>query len=169
MPMQARLSENDPRFYNTSRDVAHCFAAIAEEVAGRLEDGRWPVLQKYLDDHGITDEQLGEACAAFCQFVVSTCDNPEEGMGDLLHRVGWHSVPEPAQVAVCSILGTVMMGCFFRGARDVTIGFEGPCADLRNLAEAGREAHEWLTMPRWKRWVYRKLLRRKGLNGEYRK
>jgi len=165
MPIQARLSQDDPRFYNVNRDVAHCFESIATEVAARLEDGRWPVLKRYLDEHGVTDEQLGEVCVAFCKFVLGTCDDPAEGMGELLERVGWHNVPEEAQVALCAILGTVMMGVFFRGARDVTMGFDGPCANMKHLAEAGRQAHKWLTMPRWKRWVLRKLLRKKGSDG----
>ena len=134
-----------------NRDLAHCFGDVAREVAGRLEDERWPVLTKYLKDNEITMDQLGEACKAFCEFVAGTADDPNEDMGEALTRVGWYKVPDEAQVALLSIVGTVMMGYFFRGARDVTTGFDGPCSSLGDLRRAGARTHELLTAPRWKR------------------
>ena len=159
--MQARISKDDPRFYNVNRDIAHCFGGVAREVAARLEDERWPVLTAYLKEHDVTMDQLGEVCKAFCEFAAGTCDDPDEDMGDTLTRVGWWKVPEPAQVALLSIVGTVMMGYFYRGARDVTIGFDGPCASLQDLRMAGSIAHEYMMAPWWKRWWWHLFGRKK--------
>ena len=67
-------------------------------------------------------------------------------------------------------MGTVMMGYFYRGARDVTIGYDGPCASLQDLRQAGSETYEALMTkhreaaeaaaiekaPWWKRWWLRR-------------
>jgi len=142
MSLNAQLSQNDPRLYNPNRDVAHCFATVAMEVAGRLEDGRWGVVTEYLKEQGVDMDDLGAACEAFCNFVAGAVDEPDEKMTDVLHRVGWFDVPEPAQLAYMAYLGTVMSGLFFAGAREATLGGEGPCNDLRDLQAAGREAHQ---------------------------
>ena len=44
MTMQARMTANDQRLYNPSRDVAHNFQQVMEMVAGRLEDYSWTEL-----------------------------------------------------------------------------------------------------------------------------
>jgi hypothetical protein len=48
MTLQARMSSEDRRLYNPSRDVAHNFQQVMELVAARLEDQSWPELEEIL-------------------------------------------------------------------------------------------------------------------------
>jgi hypothetical protein len=161
MTLQARMSEGDQRLYNPNRDVAHNFSTVVGEVADRLEEERWPAITAYLKDQDVTEEQLGAACKAFIEYVAGACDSPDEKMTEVLTRVGWYKVPEPAQVAYMAYLGTVMSGVYFVGAREATLGGEGPCDNLEDLRKAGRECHKAMTVPKWRRPVYR-LFRRLG-------
>ncbi len=149
--LQARMSENDPRLYNVYRDVAHCFGDVAREVAGRLEDGRWPVVKEICDKYGVTEDQLGLACEAFCKFVASSVEIPKERMNDALTRSGWYAVPDVAQVAYMAYLGTVVSGYFFAGVREATLGGVGPAQNYQDLREVGSRASKLMTAPRWRR------------------
>ncbi len=151
MGLNARMSEGDPRLYNTNRDLAHCFADVARETAARLEDGRWAALRDLLKEKGVTDEQLGVACQAACLFVVSSTENPKEKMGECLLRAGFWDGPELANIAYMAILGTVVMGMFWSGVHEVTLGGQGPTMTCQDLRELGKLCHEKMTMPRWKR------------------
>jgi len=154
MSLQARLSENDPRLYNSYRDVAHCFGDVMREVAARLEDRRWPELDAILTKEGITMDQLGDACAAACTFVQTATELPKEKMHEALERSGWWKVPAPAQMALCAMIGTVMFGYFYAGVREATLGGQGPCQTFQDLRAFGSHAQALLSMGPWKRrWV----------------
>lgn len=139
--LNARLSQQDPRLYNVSRDVAHAFGDMMRVVASRLESlDRWPVLKAFIEENDITEDQLGEACAAFIRFTGGACDDPKEEMGDVLRRSGWYDrdkVPEEAHIAIMAMLGTVISGYFFTGAREVTMENQGPCSTMQDLRDAG--------------------------------
>ena len=151
MSIQARASEWDHRLYNINRDVAHNFGDVMREVADRLEDGRWPVLAEIMEHYKISQEDLGRACEAFCIFVTSAADDRKERMGACLARSGWYDVPEHAQVALMAILGTVMSGYFWSGAREATLGGVGPCLTYTDLRERGKQCAALMQIPRWKR------------------
>jgi hypothetical protein len=131
--------------------VAHCFGDVVREVAGRLEDGRWPVVNEIIAKHGVTQDQLGQACEAFCKFVASSTEIPKERMNESLARCGWFDVPEVAQVAYMAYLGTVMSGYFFAGVREATLQGVGPALTCQDLREAGARAARLMTVPRWRR------------------
>jgi hypothetical protein len=153
MGLQARLSEHDPRLYNVNRDVAHCFGTVMREVAARLEDDKWQVLVDYLRREKVTMDQLGAACQAAIVFVQSSTDHKKEKMGEALARSGWHAVPEPAQVALCAIMGTVLLGIFWVGVREATLGGVGPVQSLGDLQEAGARAARLVSRRPWaRRW-----------------
>lgn len=149
--LQARLSKEDPRFYNPNRDVAHNFREVIQIVAARLEDNAWPELGEILAREKVTMDELGDACAALCKFVATSVDNPKEGMKEGMDRCGWEEVPPGAQVAVMAILGTVTIGYHWAGVREATIGGEGPAMTLKELATQGEISSRYITMPRWKR------------------
>lgn len=149
--LQARMSENDPRLYNVNRDVAHNFGDVAREVAGRLEDNRWPVVGEILTKYNVTEDQLGLACEAFCKFVASSVDVPKERMNEALARSGWFNVPEVAQVAYMAYLGTVMTGYFYAGVRESTIQGAGPALTYQDLRDVGSRTSKLMTAPRWRR------------------
>ena len=149
--LQARMSENDPRLYNVYRDVAHNFGDVVREVAARLEDGRWPVAKEICGKNGVTQDQLGLACEAFCKFVASSTEIPKERMNDALVRSGWYNVPEVAQVVYMAYLGTVLSGYYFAGVREATLGGVGPAQNYQDLREVGSRAAKLMTAPRWRR------------------
>ena len=160
MGMNARMTSNDPRLYNPSRDVAHHFVDVAKEVVKRVEHPeRWPALQRHLEQFGITDEQLGLACKAFVDFTASAVQKPEETMQDALKRVGWDDVQEDAILGVMGVLGSIMMGIYWTGCRETTMGGEGPGMDAQKLVSEGTKIATIMTIPRWRRGLYRRWCR----------
>ncbi len=156
MSLQALAGKDwDHRLYNINRDVAHNFRPVVEEVARRLEDRHWPFLHTVLTTHGVTEEELGKACEGFMLFVASAVEHPKESMGQCLRRSGYLDTSEAAQVAYMAILGTVMSGYYWVGAREATIGGVGPCLNPEQLQAAGREANKLIAMPRWRRIWFR--------------
>lgn len=151
MTLQARMSEGDPRLYNPNRDVAHNFADVVHEVAARLEDNRWPVVGDLLARYQIGEDQLGEACKAFCTFVASSTEIPKEKMEEALVRAGWFHVPEAAQLAYMAYLGTVLSGYFYAGVREATLQGSGPTLTCQDLRAAGARTAAIMTAPRWRR------------------
>lgn len=152
MGLQARLSEHDDRLYNPGRDVAHCFGDVMREVAARLEDGKWAFLNDLLKEKGVTQDQLGLACKAACEFVATATADKKEKMGPALARAGFWDVPELANVALCAVMGTVLMGYFWVGVREATLGGKGPCLTYQDLRAAGERCHRAMTMSPWGRW-----------------
>lgn len=151
MGLQARMSEADPRLYNPNRDVAHNFADVMREVASRLEDGNWAFLAALLEEKGVSQDDLGRACQAACRWVASATENPKEKMGDCLVRCGFWDVPELANVALMAVVGTVLFGYYWVGVREATLGGQGPTLTCQDLREAGRQAHQAMIIPRWRR------------------
>lgn len=162
MSLQARTSEWDHRLYSVNRDVAHNFRFVVEELARRLTDNRWKPVGEYLRLKCSEEEDLGAACKAFIDFVASTATNPKETMEEALTRVGWFKVPEAAQVAYMAYLGTILAGIYFHGAREATLQGKGPCSEISELVAAGALCHKLMTVPRWRRSVYRLIERMKG-------
>lgn len=162
MTLQARMAEGDPRLYNPSRDLAHCFGGTIEELLKRVQDIKWPALRDYLKEKGVTDAELGKAVAALSTFVATATHDAKENMNGTLIRSGWYDVSDPAMVAVTSLLGTILMGYYWTGAKEATIGGIGPCLNNASLQQAGAECFDLMTLPRWKRPLYklRERLRR---------
>jgi hypothetical protein len=155
MSIQARLSKEDPRLYNPNRDVAHNFRQVIERVAGRLEDKLWPDLTAILKREKVSMNDLGDACAALCKFIVPDSDEMKLSMQECLDRSGWFRTPGGAQVAVMAILGTVLLGYHFAGVREATIQGEGPVLSLQGLAERGEEAARYVALSPWRRTIDR--------------
>jgi hypothetical protein len=151
MSLQARMSEGDKRLYDANRDVAHNFPAVIREVFHRIQHRRWEALDALLEARKVSDIELGAAVDVLAKFVSGAVDNPKEDMQDVLKRVGWFDLSDEAHVAVMATVGTVMLGIFFHGAREATLGGEGPCSNLDELVARGREAHLLMTTPRWRR------------------
>jgi hypothetical protein len=51
-----------------------------ELVAGRLEDNAWPELDEILKREGVTLDDLGEACGAYCKYLTVAVTAPEMSM-----------------------------------------------------------------------------------------
>lgn len=153
MSLQARFSANDNRLYRPERDVAHNFGSIAMAVAQRLEelDNNPGALAEFKQHFKVTDDQLGEACAAFCKFVASAADPESKSMAQSLDKSGWFGVSEPAQFLYMALLGTVISGVYWAGVREASIANYSPCENYQELAKHGIETSRLMATPRWRR------------------
>ena len=155
MVLQARMSQNDPRLYNPSRDVAHNFKQVLELVAARLEDQAWPELVAVLKREDVTMDDLGEACAAYCQYVASAIEHPNRPMPVSLEASGFFKCKPAAQVAVLAMLGTCYAGIQHAGIRDATLDGEGPMASVSDLLKSAENVLSYTGSSRLARRWYR--------------
>lgn len=153
--MQARMTEGDRRLYNPSRDVAHNFKEVLELVAARLEDRQWPELADLLDREGVTLDDLGEACAAYCTYVASAVDSPKKPMQASLQDSGFFKCKPAAQVAIMAMIGVCYGGIQHSGIREATVNNEGPLMKVSDLVDAADSLRRFMGKPVW----LRKLIR----------
>jgi hypothetical protein len=149
--MQMRMSADDPRYYNVSRDLAHCFGPMLEKVADRLEKGHWPLLAEFAREKGVTQDDLGEALRAYAEFVIRSCENPDENMEDVLRRVGWFEINRHALIVLNATVGVTIMGMVFTSYRDATIGGEGPALQYAELVAGAENAFNAMHIPWYRR------------------
>lgn len=149
--LQARFDEHDPRLYNVNRDLAHNYKRILEVVAARLEDGAWKELDDHLKDNGVTMDDLGEACGAFCRYVASGAVDKNSDMLEGLTNAGWFECKPLAQAAYLAVMGTVVAGMAHRGIREATLDEDGPALKMEDLTEAGEQCLAALRVPKWRR------------------
>jgi hypothetical protein len=152
MTLQARMSAEDRRLYNPSRDVAHNFQQVMELVAGRLEDRDWVELNKILHRENVSMDDLGEACGAYCQYLANTVNSPNLSMFNSLEQSGFFKCKPAAQVAVLAMIGTCYAGMHYVGIREATIAKEGPMQTIGELVKHSEQFRRYIGMPRWKRW-----------------
>lgn len=156
MTLQARMSAGDNRLYNPGRDVAHNFKEVMEEVARRLEDtNAWTELSDILKREKITDEDLGEACAAYCRYLVNSATDPKLPMVQAIEAAGFFNTKPAAQVAVMAMIGTVYAGIQHTGVREATVGGEGPLLDAKSLVKESQSLLEYMRYSRWFRKLYK--------------
>lgn len=152
MGIQAKTSEWDHRLYSVNRDLAHNYTHICQETARRLEAGSWPIVTRMCADYKITEDELGEACRAYLEFIgtsVSVKEDREPQQG--LTRVGWFALRDEVQVIFMAMLSTVVMGYAYVGIREATLGGKGPIQDGPDLLAEGRRVADALSLPRWQR------------------
>lgn len=146
MGLQARMSENDRRLYSPNRDVAHNFKDVMELVASRLEDGKWPELAELLQREGVTMDDLGEACASYCQYIASANTEPTKSMVDSLKDSGFFKTKPAAQVAVLAMIGVCYAGIQYAGVREATVNGEGPLKSVPELMQYAVELRKYMGM-----------------------
>lgn len=152
MSLQARMSKGDDRLYNPGRDVAHNFKEVMETVAARLEStDQWFELAAILKQNKITDNDLGEACAAYCRYLVSAVESPQTPMAKAIEQAGFFNTKPAAQVAVMAMIGTVYAGIQHVGVREATMGGVGPMHDALTLVKEAESLLEYMRYPRWRR------------------
>ncbi len=153
MPLQIRPQEGDKRFYDPNRDFAHCFPAIAQEVAHRIDSNKWPALVNYLEAKGVEIEDLEKTFTAVHKFILSATDNPKESLEDCLRRSGYLQLRSEAQFAYLAVMGGVIMGCFFSGRRHAYLGAD--TMDMPySIVTYGRRLSLIFSMPPWRRKLY---------------
>ena len=153
--LQMRMSADDSRLYNPSRDIAHCYPAVFRIVRERLLGGHpWSDVRDVVKPFEVTDEMLGDAVDRFADFLVTAVDDPKEDMRAALLRSGWFELSPAARVAVMATLGNALAGVFWNGVRSATLGGIGPLDQLAHLRGCCGECAAMMAMPRWRRVVY---------------
>jgi hypothetical protein len=153
--LQARFNPSDPRLYDPNRDVVHNFAAVVTRVAELLTDQNWEDLRVYLADQQVTEEQLGQACVCFCDFVLQAHAPPYD-LEEALQKAGWFELPTAARLAYFACLGLVVGGVYHTGVRYATLkGPAGPMLSAEELVAVSRRAADLLKKPRWRRRLIR--------------
>lgn len=154
MTLQARMSEGDRRLYNPSRDVAHNFKDVLQLVAARLEDSKWPELAVLLERENVSMDDLGEACACYCNYVAAGFNDPKKSMQDGLVSSGFFECKPAAQVAVMAMIGVCYAGIQHVGIREATVGGEGPLMSVEDLLDSADDLLKYIGQPRWKRLLH---------------
>jgi hypothetical protein len=158
MSLQARMTAEDPRLYNPSRDVAHNFHSVMKLVADRLEDHAWPELDEVLKREGVTLDDTGEACGAYCTYLSLALTAPDMTMHAGLESSKFFECKPAAQIAVLALIGTCYAGIQFDGIREASLGGKGPMETVADLIKHAEEFRAYSGVPRWRR----KLMRAKA-------
>lgn len=151
MTMQARMSANDQRLYNPSRDVAHNFEEVMRLVASRLEDHVWPELDGLLARENINLDDLGEACGAYCSYLASAVNEPNLAMEAALHKSNFLACKPAAQVAIMAMIGVCYAGIQFAGIRDASVAGDGPLYTVETLMVHAERFRAQAGRSRWQR------------------
>jgi len=157
--LQAKIKPEYERWYSSNRDLAHNYPTILELTIDRLCDRQWPELADFLSVHGVTDDDLGRVCQAYCEYVLSIRDRPQATLEELLQASGFLRQPLVAQMAFLAMMSTVVTGIHFRGVKEATIDGHGPMIALSELADYARRASEFIGTSPWRRKL--KLLRQR--------
>ncbi len=153
--LQLRPRGTDAIPYAPARDIVYIMPDIARVAADRLEDRRFEAMHSWLDAEDITLDDLGEACGAFCRFMTTAHENPDESMDDVLKRAGWYDVKPPARVAWTFYTGAQLTGMFFNGVRNALLEGEETLLDVRRLSHVPVHVHRTFLMSRKRYFWYR--------------
>jgi hypothetical protein len=163
MTIQARMTAEDKRLYNPSRDVAHNFQQVMHMVAARLEDNKWPELDQLLKRENVSIDDLGEACCAYCTYIASAATDPKMSMFESLNKAGFFKCKPAAQVAVLAMIGSCYAGIQYAGVREATISGEGPLQTVADLMKYAEEFRKYAGMSSLRRWYERLKLKLKTM------
>lgn len=137
--------EGDPSAppYAPQRDVANIFLPMLREVFTSLDEKNWnPFFQRMFEQHGITEDQLGELVTKFMEaHRLFIRDRTVNSPADAFEQAGLTAAADPVKYALFCRLGEVVTGGFFIALRDVTMqGHESAVAsDMATMIAAGIE------------------------------
>jgi hypothetical protein len=158
--MQMKVSSADPRIYNPDRDVAHNMRFVATKLAEWLDRDRWDAVGEYIAFKKLSRDDTARALQALLLFIATTVQDKKEDITQAMERSGWNKVPKAAQLVIMAHLGTLMTGMYFVGARQATLGGEGPCSDVRELVALADDIARQIarpTLPRLGRAIWRRI------------
>lgn len=139
----------DMRRYSPSRDIAYSYrTALGAAFEGLEEDKADPFTARFLRDHGVTEDQIGDAAVALARYYNIAAGDPElRNPFDALKKCGFLDLPSAVQLAVMARVGQVMTGMAFMGVREVQYDNEpGPADDdtlLRQASAFRRRLSDW--------------------------
>lgn len=151
-PGQPGDTNSNLPWYCPDRDISQNFAFVIELLGKRLEVHPDSQLAAYCREEGLDPSDLLAAYQAFCRFTMSATEVPEEGMDELLRRVGYFDTSEAARMVLMANLGTLMAGVYFSGVRLATTrGVIDPCDEMDFLVRCAQRAAVAMARPRWQR------------------
>jgi hypothetical protein len=150
--------------YAPARDITWLYPNVMQTAENMLYDRRYEPLHNWLDEEGVTEEDLALTVEAYCKVLNAAHQNPEESLTDVMDRVGFSDMPIPAQVALTYYIGTMMAGTFFQGIRDVTPRYEDTTPEVIRLCKSGARMADYAARSPVGRWwirMKRRLLPRR--------
>lgn len=139
--------------YAPSRDVVYLWPMVLTSVADRLEDRSDRFLHAWLDEQGVTTDDLGAAMGAYCKFMEHAHCEPDKNVVDMIRDSGWWECRWEARHAVMFYAGVMMTGIFFRGTRDVTLAGAAAIPSVQYLLRHAARFERRMAWPAWRRWL----------------
>lgn len=126
--------------YSPQRDLANIYTPMLREVFKGLDEEHWsPYIRQYFAEHGISEEDLGQAVTLVVEaHRLFIRDRAVASPAEAFEKAGANDLPTPIRMVLFSRLGEVLMGGFFVALRDVTMQGQKPPADFVELIAAGR-------------------------------
>jgi hypothetical protein len=159
--------------YAPARDIVYLYPDVIRTVAERLEQQPVKELHDWLDSQKVTLDDLGEAMKAFSLFMNAAHQEPDKTLWQVLTECGWDNCKWQARTAVMFYTGILLSGTFFKGIRDVTVLGGNTIPQVTALLDAGKQLDAYISMPRWRRglfrrikWLRRLLFRARGISSE---
>jgi hypothetical protein len=146
---------SDNRFYNPSRDLAHCTVDLQRHVCSILEDGNLPPwADRYVFEQKISDEDITKVMLGLGQIITMVPDVSVRNVGHALDKLG--SLPPRALLLCYALHGAAAFGMGFRAMKAVARPDDRIRSDVAALLEEA--AH--LSQARWRpRWLLQKIIR----------
>lgn len=122
MPINVRPPGSSGPMYNPERDIAYIAPTLLRAAITSLDPDRiLPSLRAYMDEHGVTDQDLSATIAAVAgaqSLFVGTLD--VKTPLDALEASGFTAQSPAAQGVVLAAFGRVLLGAWFKAVREVT-------------------------------------------------
>jgi hypothetical protein len=149
--IQALLRKDaDPRKWNPTRDVAHNFPWLWNEVLGRILAKETGITGKIRRKLEVSDDEVLLACMRLSELVTTATKNRKESLLEALDRVRWFELSPEAHCVIAAEIGIVMIGAYYTGVRDATEVNEKPATTYPSLFQAGFDLRKFLLKPRWR-------------------
>lgn len=148
------LGHQDKRRYNPSRDFAHCWPGVMEDVLTRLDEVNWdPALRDYMKHHGVGMPEIEQAAEAYMNYFA-ILNNPSRAPRDVreaLDAAGFFKCHPAAHMALAYCTFQYTTGMWWTAIED-TMEEGKPPVDDRKIIESVREHAR--RMNSWKAWRF---------------
>lgn len=109
--------------YAPFRDIANNFVGLVRLAINQLDENHY-LVQKYLVDNGITEDQLGEAAKCVAEWINQCMNVKCETPGAALDNSGFMNLPVPVQLVITAKIGEIVMSFYWSVIRDALMAGE---------------------------------------------
>lgn len=146
--------------YSPARDFVYVYPAVIQTaIESAIEKKPWPDLQLWLEEHGISDQELSDGFNAYTKFMASAPESHGKTVTEAFDESGWLALRWQVRVVVMFYLSYILSGTVFKGVR-AAVDDEHGVPTLAGMIEAGKQLDEYVRLPVWKKWWYRWRRRR---------